>query len=48
MTPLKPGDVILDVATGTGLIPRKIQRSGKQSPPTHGLDIILAMLEKAR
>jgi ubiquinone/menaquinone biosynthesis C-methylase UbiE len=48
MKPLKPGGVILDVATGTGLIPRKIQQSGNNHPPIHGLDITLAMLERAR
>jgi ubiquinone/menaquinone biosynthesis C-methylase UbiE len=48
MTPLEPEDVILDVATGTGLIPRKINNLELGYPPVHGLDVTQAMLERAR
>jgi ubiquinone/menaquinone biosynthesis C-methylase UbiE len=47
MTEFMPDDVILDVATGTGVIPRKLVGRGKTSGKIIGLDITLAMLQRA-
>ncbi len=47
MTPLNEDDVVLDVATGTGVIPRKLIARGKTRGKIIGLDITLAMLQKA-
>ena len=48
MTPCHPGDRILDVATGTAVIPRKIHDTKKPLYPVHGLDITHAMLRRAQ
>ena len=42
---LRPGDVVIDVACGTGDFCREIQRAGGQA---FGLDVSLGMLQKAR
>jgi ubiquinone/menaquinone biosynthesis C-methylase UbiE len=47
MTTFKPNDVVLDVATGTGVIPRKLVKRGKSSGQIIGLDITHAMLRRA-
>lgn len=44
----RPGDCILDVATGTGLIPRRIHQAVGQPLQMVGLDITLAMLKQGR
>ena len=48
LTPIKPDDQILDIATGTTVIPRKITDRIKTNKPIHGLDITLAMLKRAK
>jgi ubiquinone/menaquinone biosynthesis C-methylase UbiE len=48
LTPCKSEDVVLDVATGTGVIPLKLIQRGKRAGKIHGLDITLAMLQRAR
>jgi ubiquinone/menaquinone biosynthesis C-methylase UbiE len=48
MTPIQQSDIILDVATGTALIPRKISNLINKNGPIHGLDITPAMLERAK
>jgi ubiquinone/menaquinone biosynthesis C-methylase UbiE len=48
MTPMKPEYKILDVATGTSVIPRKIKDRLNTTTPIHGLDITPAMLKRAR
>jgi len=48
VTPLVHDNLILDVATGTGVIPRKIKDLGVNGKPIHGLDITPAMLTKAQ
>jgi ubiquinone/menaquinone biosynthesis C-methylase UbiE len=40
-------DIVLDVATGTAVIPRKLLEKGKTQGKIYGLDITLAMLDKA-
>ena len=47
MTPLKDDDIVLDVATGTAVIPLKLVNRGKTRGKIIGLDITLAMLKKA-
>jgi ubiquinone/menaquinone biosynthesis C-methylase UbiE len=47
MTAFCPEDVVLDVATGTGVIPLKLAARGKKAGQIVGLDITLAMLHKA-
>jgi ubiquinone/menaquinone biosynthesis C-methylase UbiE len=47
MTPLKEDDIILDVATGTAVIPLKLANRGKTRGKIIGLDITLAMLHRA-
>jgi ubiquinone/menaquinone biosynthesis C-methylase UbiE len=47
-TPLTPGDVILDVATGTAVIPAKLASRFPNQLTLHGLDITLAMLHQAQ
>ncbi len=44
---IKDEDDVLDVATGTAVIPRKILEKGKTKGKIFGLDITLAMLGKA-
>jgi len=48
ITPLRPGDRILDVATGTSVIPRELQYRGKSEGSIVGLDITLAMLNSGK
>jgi len=48
MTPFHDGDAVLDVATGTAVIPLKLARKGTAWREIVGLDITLAMLKKAR
>jgi ubiquinone/menaquinone biosynthesis C-methylase UbiE len=45
-TPLKNDDIILDVATGTAVIPTRLVERGKTGGMVNGLDITLAMLKK--
>jgi|YelNatPaOPRAMG01_1025707.scaffolds.fasta_scaffold03029_8 ubiquinone/menaquinone biosynthesis C-methylase UbiE len=45
---LREEDAVLDVATGTGVIPAKILSLGKHTGRIVGLDITLAMLERAK
>jgi ubiquinone/menaquinone biosynthesis C-methylase UbiE len=47
-TTIKPQDVILDVATGTGVIPSLLEKAGHPHNQIHGLDITLSMLTLAR
>jgi ubiquinone/menaquinone biosynthesis C-methylase UbiE len=47
-TPIFPDDRILDVATGTGMIPRAISLNGCPEKPLHGLDITYGMLMRAQ
>ncbi|MBN2045684.1 MAG: methyltransferase domain-containing protein [Anaerolineales bacterium] len=47
-TPITPNDRILDIATGTGMIPRAISLNGCPDKPLHGLDITFGMLNRAR
>ncbi len=48
LTPIKPEDKILDIATGTTVIPRKVRDQVKPIKPIHGLDITLEMLKRAQ
>jgi ubiquinone/menaquinone biosynthesis C-methylase UbiE len=47
-TPVQPQDKILDIATGTGVIPSLLEKGGHPRRQIHGLDITLAMLLEAR
>jgi ubiquinone/menaquinone biosynthesis C-methylase UbiE len=47
-TPIQPQDIILDVATGTGVIPAALEKAGHPASQIHGLDITLSMLQHAR
>ena len=47
-TTLHPQDIILDVATGTGVIPSLLEKAGHPRNQIHGLDITMAMLMHAR
>ena len=47
-TVLHDNDAVLDVATGTAVIPLKLVNRGKVGGEILGLDITLAMLKKAR
>jgi ubiquinone/menaquinone biosynthesis C-methylase UbiE len=47
-TQISPNDRILDIATGTGMIPRAISLNGCPDKPLHGLDITYGMLKRAR
>ncbi len=47
MSNIQDEDVVLDVATGTAVIPRKLIKKGKTNGQIIGLDITLAMLNKA-
>ncbi|MGZ6347138.1 MAG: hypothetical protein ACXWNC_06175, partial [Anaerolineales bacterium] len=38
-TPIQPQDIVLDIATGTGVIPYAIEKSGHPTCQMHGLDI---------
>ena len=46
--PLKKGDSILDLATGTGVIPAKLLHNGTLENHIHGLDITFSMLARAK
>lgn len=48
LTSLNPEDKILDIATGTALIPRKLNNGGRFHKQIHGLDITYAMLTRAK
>jgi ubiquinone/menaquinone biosynthesis C-methylase UbiE len=48
MTPMVEDDIILDVATGTSVIPLKLTSRGKKHGQIIGLDITLAMLRKGQ
>ncbi len=48
LTPFRDGDAVLDVATGTAVIPLKLLRLGTTWGEIVGLDITHAMLRKAR
>jgi ubiquinone/menaquinone biosynthesis C-methylase UbiE len=48
MTPIEPDDSLLDIATGTTVIPRKIADRFNINAPIHGLDITFEMLRRAR
>ena len=48
MTPINHEDRVLDVATGTAVIPRKLQGRLGNDVPIHGLDITPAMLSGAQ
>jgi ubiquinone/menaquinone biosynthesis C-methylase UbiE len=47
LTVFNPDDVVLDVATGTGVIPLKLVARGTKTAQIVGLDITPAMLRKA-
>lgn len=47
-TTILPDDHVLDIATGTGVIPTTIASNGKPDFPLHGLDITFGMLKRAR
>ena len=46
--PIEPDDIILDVATGTGVIPSLLGKAGLPGNHIHGLDITLTMLKHAK
>lgn len=46
--PINDGDMVLDVATGTGEIPLNLKYKGISQNQIHGLDITLSMLERAK
>jgi ubiquinone/menaquinone biosynthesis C-methylase UbiE len=45
---IKPGERVLDIATGTAVIPREMQKRSPRLQPIVGLDITPAMLQQAR
>jgi ubiquinone/menaquinone biosynthesis C-methylase UbiE len=47
-TKIQQEDIILDVATGTGVIPSLLEKAGHPSKQIHGLDITMSMLVHAR
>jgi ubiquinone/menaquinone biosynthesis C-methylase UbiE len=47
-TTVLPEDIILDIATGTGVIPSLLEKAGHPHSQIHGLDITLSMLKHAR
>jgi ubiquinone/menaquinone biosynthesis C-methylase UbiE len=47
-TPILQQDIILDVATGTGVIPYHLERAGHPHNQIHGLDITMSMLLRAK
>ncbi len=47
-TPLLPEDIVLDVATGTGVIPALLEKAGHPCNQTHALDITMSMLLHAK
>lgn len=48
MTPVSERGRMLDLATGTGVIPRKVINEGLSKSPIHGLDITRSMLMRAK
>lgn len=46
--PINDGDIVLDVATGTGEIPLNLKQKGISQNQIHGLDITYSMLERAK
>jgi len=46
--PLKRGDTVLDLATGTGVIPARLLKNGAPENHVHGLDITFSMLARAK
>jgi demethylmenaquinone methyltransferase/2-methoxy-6-polyprenyl-1,4-benzoquinol methylase len=48
MTPISERGRMLDLATGTGVIPRKVISGGLRRNPMHGLDITMSMLMRAK
>ncbi|MGD0879355.1 MAG: methyltransferase domain-containing protein [Anaerolineales bacterium] len=46
--PIQPQDIILDVATGTGMIPALLEKAGHPRNQIHALDITMSMLFHAR
>lgn len=46
--PLEDGDIVLDLATGTGVIPSNLEKKGVPQENIHGLDITYSMLKRAR
>ena len=47
-TAVHPQDIILDVATGTGVIPSLLEKDGHPRSQIHGLDITMSMLLHAK
>ena len=47
-TPISADDRILDIATGTGMIPTALSSGIELQQPLHGLDITYGMLQRAR
>ena len=47
-TPIQPQDIILDVATGTGVIPSHLEKAGHPNNQIHALDIAMSMLMHAK
>ncbi len=47
-TAVHPQDIILDVATGTGVIPSLLEKDGHPRSQIHGLDITMSMLMHAK
>lgn len=47
-TPIKDNDVVLDLATGTGVISHHLAKAGVTRAPIHALDITYGMLLRAR
>jgi ubiquinone/menaquinone biosynthesis C-methylase UbiE len=46
--PLNHGDLILDLATGTGVIPANLSNNATPQKHIHGLDITFSMLNRAK
>ena len=47
-TAVQPHDIVLDVATGTGVIPSLLEKAGHPRNQIHGLDITMPMLLHAK
>lgn len=47
-TNIKENDRVLDIATGTGVIPMHLRQTKKHNGEIHGLDITYAMLQHAK
>jgi len=48
MTPIGEGDKVLDIATGTGVIPHKLMKERLITERVNGLDITMPMLTRAK